>query len=179
MSTVLVHWLWLVAAKRPLAYSSVYCAVTRVGSRVVGLSLRLQCARVLTRPVSGVILVVVLTEARSDSKRSLLLLIVQGLIWLDRHSFCFSRRFCFLVGIATVGAVVGPFVPFCPVRRLFRGRGEPSSATHRCGAGPVAPVSSASAVATVLAVAPSSVPCSCCRRCCFAGLGDGSRATQR
>ena len=47
-STVLVHWLWLAAAKRPLAYSSVYCTVTRaVGSRVVGLSLRLQCARVL------------------------------------------------------------------------------------------------------------------------------------
>jgi hypothetical protein len=48
LSTVLVHWLWLVVAKRLLAYSSVYCAVTRVvGSRVVGLSLRLQCARVL------------------------------------------------------------------------------------------------------------------------------------
>ena len=46
-STVLVHWLWLEAAKRPLAYSSVYCTVTRVvGSRVAGLSLRLQCARV-------------------------------------------------------------------------------------------------------------------------------------
>ena len=46
-STVLVHWLWLVAAKRPLAYSSVYCAGTRmVGSRVVGLR-RLQCAHVL------------------------------------------------------------------------------------------------------------------------------------
>ena len=45
-STVLVHWLWLEAAKRPLAYSSVYCTVTRVvGLRVAGLSLRPQCAR--------------------------------------------------------------------------------------------------------------------------------------
>ena len=38
----------LMAAKRPLAYSSVYCAVTRaVGSKIVGLSLGLRCARVL------------------------------------------------------------------------------------------------------------------------------------
>jgi hypothetical protein len=35
------------AAKRPMAYSSVYCTVTRVvGSRVAGPSLRLQCAHV-------------------------------------------------------------------------------------------------------------------------------------
>ena len=138
-------------------------------------------------PVSGVILVVVLAKARSDSNRSLLLWIVQGLMWLDRRSFCFlllrsggpSRRFRFPVGIATVGAVVGPISPFWPVRRLFWGSGEPSSATHRCGTGPVAPVPSASAVTTVFAVAPSAVPCSCCRRCCFVGLGDGSRATER
>jgi hypothetical protein len=46
-STLLVHWLWREAAKRPLAYSSVYCTVTRVvSSRVVGLSLRLQCAHI-------------------------------------------------------------------------------------------------------------------------------------
>ena len=29
-STVLVHWLWLGVAKRPLAYSSAYCTLIKV-----------------------------------------------------------------------------------------------------------------------------------------------------
>jgi hypothetical protein len=84
------------------------------------------------------------------------------LIWLDRRSFRFlllccggpSRRFRFPVGIATVRAVVGTISSFWLVRRLFWRRGEPSSATHRCGTGPVDPVPSASAVTTVLFLLP-------------------------
>ena len=82
----------LVNAKRPLAYSSVYCTVTRaVGSKIVGLSLGL---RVRSCPVSGDFAVVTLAEARSDKIRSLLLLIVQGLIWFERRGLCFLLLLC-------------------------------------------------------------------------------------
>ena len=65
-----------------------------------------------TFPVPGAA-VMNLAEARSDSKRRLLLLIVQGLMWIDRRSFCFlllrpggpSRRLRFFVTVATGGTV--------------------------------------------------------------------------
>ena len=39
---------------------------------------------------AAVVVIDALSEACSDSWRSLLLLIVQGLMWLERRSFCFS-----------------------------------------------------------------------------------------
>ena len=114
------------------------------------------------------------------------MLIVQGLIWMDRRCFCFlllrpygsSRRFRFFVTVATGGTGCELLASVCAVRCLFVGRGEPSSVTHLCGTGSAASVPAAAAVAIVLASVPT-VSCSCCLRCCFAGLGDGSRATQR
>ena len=67
----------------------------------------------------------------------------------------------------------------CAVRCLFVGRGESSSATHRCGSGSVGLVLIVSDNASVFGLAPSSVPWSCRLRCFFVGLGDGSRTTQR
>ena len=124
-----------------------------------------------------------LSEACTDIRRNLLLFIVQGLMWLERRSFCFffplcggsSCRFRFPVGCASAGALCAcSLVSSWLMHRFFLGRGESSSAIHRWGTGPVAPVHSVVAVAAVLALAPSPVPCSCCLRCCFAGLGDGS-----
>jgi hypothetical protein len=140
---------------------------------------------VRTFPVPGAA-VRSLAEARLDNKRRLLLLIVQGLMWIDKRSLCFllvrpggpSRRFRFFVTVATGGTGCELLASVCAVRCLFVGRGEPSSVTHRCGTGSSASVPSAAAVAIVLASVPT-VSCSCCLRCCFAGLGDGSRATQR
>ena len=123
-------------------------------------------------------------DARSDSIRRWLLLIVQGLMWMDRRCFCFllqrpggsSRRFRFFVTVSAVGAVV-LLTSGCAVRCFFVGRGEPSSVTHLCGTGSAGTAPAAAAVASVVASVP--VACSVCLRRCFAGLGDGSSAIQR
>ena len=123
-------------------------------------------------------------EARSDSIRRWLLLIVQGLMWMDRRCFCFllqrpggsSRRFRFFVTVPAVGDVV-LLASVCAVRCLFVGRGEPSSVTHLRGTGSAGTAPAAAAVANVVASVP--VACSVCLRRCFAGLGDGSSAIQR
>jgi hypothetical protein len=101
-----------------------------------------------------------LSETCSDSRRNLLLLIVQELMWLERRGLCFfsplfggsSCRFRFPVGCAIPGALCAcSLISSLMMHRFFLGRGESSSAIHRWGTCPVASVHSVVAVANVLA----------------------------
>ena len=82
------------------------------------------------------------------------MLIVQGLIWMDRRCFCFlllrpdgsSRRFRFFVTASAVGDAE-LLASVCAVRCLFVGRGEPSGVTHLRGTGSAGTVPAAAAVA--------------------------------
>ena len=124
---------------------------------------------------AAVVVIDALSEACSDSWRSLLLLIVQGLMWLERRSFCFLLLGCcgpfWHFRFPDFGATRCYSVcfcwlnlsPSCPVRCLFVGCGESSRMVHRCGRGSVAPLSSVSTMRGWYA----------CRLCCFVGLDDG------